>query len=239
MRRVMFRPAPALTIFVAIAFAILLSLGSWQLHRLQWKTDLVELVEGRVNAPPVALAEALAAVENDDPAEYLPVVLRGEFLPETTVKLFAIYDATPGAFVFDAFRTREGDIIYVNRGFAPQAIGDGTIALPPEGESTVSGLFRNAEILAPPASWFRRINPDENGYWYVRTPGRFGEVMGLQNTRPFYIDQFARKNVEWPKGGTTRLDFRNKHLEYALTWFGLAATLIAVWIAASLRKRQP
>ena len=43
----------------------------------------------------------------------------------------------------------------------------------------------------------------------------------------------------WPKGGVTRLELPNRHLEYALTWYGLAGALVAVFIAfAATRWRQ-
>ncbi len=62
------------------------------------------------------------------------------------------------------------------------------------------------------------------------------EAAGLQAVA-YYIDRAAGPAGEIPIGGLTRTDFRNKHLEYAITWFGLAATLIAVWLVFSLQKR--
>ena len=50
---------------------------------------------------------------------------------------------------------------------------------------------------------------------------------------PFTIDADARPEPPGglPRGGVTRLDLPNRHLEYALTWYGLALTLIGVYAA--------
>ena len=70
----------------------------------------------------------------------------------------------------------------------------------------------------------------------MRDPVGFAKAAGL-STVPYYIDSFAIEGRDWPKGGTTRLNFTNRHLEYALTWYGLALTLLGVWFAFSLPRR--
>ena len=72
----------------------------------------------------------------------------------------------------------------------------------------------------------------------MRDPQVFAEAFGIA-TLPVWIDSNGLENpAAWPKGGTTRLEFNNRHLEYALTWFGLAATLLVVFLAFSLKGRQ-
>jgi len=51
-----------------------------------------------------------------------------------------------------------------------------------------------------------------------------------------YLDMVGETEGQWPKSGVTRLDFSNRHLEYAMTWYGLALTLVGVWFAFSRRK---
>ena len=54
---------------------------------------------------------------------------------------------------------------------------------------------------------------------------------------PFYVEADATPNPGgWPKGGVTRLDLPNRHLEYAITWFGIGCTLIGVYAVFIRRK---
>jgi surfeit locus 1 family protein len=57
-----------------------------------------------------------------------------------------------------------------------------------------------------------------------------------------FMTEAERMNVPggWPRGGATYLDLPNRHLEYALTWFGLALALIGVFfVYARRRLREP
>ena len=71
---------------------------------------------------------------------------------------------------------------------------------------------------------------------HVRDPEVFAKAANV-STLPIWIDSAGMENpAAWPKGGTTRLQFNNRHLEYALTWFGLALTMLGVYVAFSLRR---
>ena len=226
---------PALTFVAAIAFALLITLGSWQMHRLEWKQGLIAQVEARVSAPPIAFADAVRRSSAGENMEYTPVTIAGRLQAEKEARVFGTFDGAPGAYVFAPVETATG-AVYVNRGFAPQdALSVPYFCDDAQGENAFMGLFRAAEHPSPPASWFQSTGKSVDGLWFVRNPKAFASDAGL-SAPSYYIDQFAVAGRDWPKGGTTRLDFNNRHLEYALTWFGLAATLAGVWVAFSLKK---
>jgi surfeit locus 1 family protein len=58
---------------------------------------------------------------------------------------------------------------------------------------------------------------------------------------PFFVDAEASPENPggFPKGGVTRLALSNRHLEYALTWYGLALTLIGVFAAFAVGRLRP
>jgi len=233
-RRFYFRPV--LTGFALAGLALLVALGNWQLHRLEWKRELIAKTEARVGAAPIPFADALRRAEAGEDMEYTPVHISGVFSGHERADVFGAYGGAPGVFVFMLLNA-EGDAVYVNRGFAPQNWHvQGENEAPP-GARPVEGLFRAAERPAPPASWFRPATQSADGLWLVRDPQKFAAAAGI-DTPPFYIDSFAVEGLEWPRGGTTRLDFSNRHLEYALTWYALAATLFGVWIVFSLQKPE-
>ena len=236
-RRFQFRPV--LTLFMLAALAVLFSLGSWQMQRLAWKKDLIEKIEARVKAPPMLFDEAVRHAEAGEDMEYTPVKLAGVWREGQEAKVFGSYEAEAGVYYFAPLARDSSEIVFVNLGYVPQKIlqtDQFRAGYTPADGASVEGLFRTAEKMAPPASWFKSAEQSVDGLWFVRDPVRFGLSAGLE-TKPYYIDRFARGETEWPRGGTTRLDFRNKHFEYALTWFGLAAALIGVWLAFSLPKR--
>lgn len=233
-RRFHFRPI--LTVFVALGVCLALALGNWQVARLQWKQDLIEKVETRTGAVPALFEDVLAQAEAGKSMEYASVRVKGAFADVEPSRVFGAYDGIPGYYLFMPFDSNEGVRVYVNLGFTPQVAPASDITLPQrEASVIVEGLFREAEEPSPPASWIVSTEQSSDGLWHVRDPRLFTPYTdGV--AIPFYIDRFAVDGALWPKGGTTRLEFSNRHLEYALTWFGLGATLIGVWLAFSFAK---
>ncbi len=237
-RRFLFRPV--LTIFVLAGLAMLVSLGVWQLKRLDWKQDLIVKIEARAEAPPMALEDAIARADAGEDMEYAPVRVRGRLQPGLEARLFGSFEGAAGIYYFAAVKPQNADqLVYVNFGFVPQSVLKTSTEAPlyqflenPE----ITGLFRYREELSPPASWFQSAEQSSDGLWFVRAPLRFAKAAQIEAS-PYYIDSFARDGAQWPKGGTTRLDFRNAHLDYALTWFGLATALLGVWLVFSLPKQ--
>lgn len=228
---------PILTIFAALGMAALIALGAWQLQRLDWKRDLIARIEARLDSPPVAFAAALDRARAGEDMEYAPVFLEGEYAHGLEARVFGLYGGEAGAYVFTPLESEAG-AVYVNRGFVPQALR----ASETRPESLVSdpvrveGLFRAPEH---PSGLQRLLRPEPRGedLWFVRDPALFAAAQGV-DAPAYYIDSSGAENpAAWPKGGTTRIEFPNRHLEYALTWFGLAGALTAVYLAFSFRRR--
>jgi surfeit locus 1 family protein len=231
--RLRFEVRPGVTIAAAVALGVLVALGTWQLKRLEWKQDLIARVEARISSPPIPFEEAVRRAEAGENMEYAPVALSGRMEKGRVAKVFGSYEGEAGVYVFVPVSTGDGGAVYVNEGFAPQAMRD---ALDGEaGEETVTGLLRYAEAPSPPASWFQTKGKSADGLWFIRDPRAFADEAGI-DASPYYVDRFAIEGRDWPKGGTTRLEFSNRHFEYALTWYGLAAALIGVWVVFSLKK---
>lgn len=232
-----FRIVP--TVCMLVALCILVALGSWQVKRLNWKQGLVASVEARVNADPIAFKEALARFQSGEDMTYTPVTIEGVFANQHEAHVFGTLNAKPGYYVFAPLMVAgRTDPVYINRGFVLQRFkaqssrSDGLLQEPVQ----VTGLFRVREKLSGVSALVQPVdNPDTNE-WYQRNPEIFARHAGL-NTVDAYIDTNGQENLAaWPKGGTTRLAFNNRHLEYALTWYGLALTLIGVWGAYSWRR---
>ncbi|MGH8445000.1 MAG: SURF1 family protein [Solimonas sp.] len=220
---------------VAVAlFAGLLALGSWQVHRLAWKLDLIARVDARVHAPPAAAPDRAQwpgiNAEND---EYRHVALAGRWLPGAGTLVQAVTEKGPGFWVLAPLQTADGDIVLVNRGFVPAGQREAA-RQPPPGPVAVTGLLR----LGEPGGGFLRRNDAAADRWYSRDVAAIAAARGLPaaGVAPYFVDADAGTDPEaWPSGGLTVVRFHNSHLVYAITWYTLA---LMVLLAAALVARH-
>ena len=217
----------AVLIVLCLSGTLLFSgLGTWQIQRLGWKRDLIERVEARIHAPPVAVPSSAewATLDLQD-AGYRRVRARGIFLHDRETLVDALTVLGPGAWVLTPLQTVDG-IILVNRGFVPperkqagtRSRGQVT------GEVMITGLLRATE----PDGRILRPNDPAANRWFSRDVAAIAQARGLQRVAPFFIDADAGPGHEGgPQGGLTVVSFRNAHLIYAVTWFSLALLGIA------------
>lgn len=224
--------APGLATLAALA--VLVSLGMWQLERRAWKEGLIARIEARAHGEPGAIVpEAQWPGWSAAADEFRRVRVTGAFLHDREVLLHGLMAVQRGApaqgyYVFTPLRLPDGAIVFVNRGFIPTEMKDPKLrpAAEVQGEATVTGLVRAPETRGAfvPADDPAREN------WFVRDPAAMARARGLDRVAPFYVEADAAPNPGgWPKGGQTNLTLPNNHLQYALTWFGLALTLIGVF----------
>ncbi|URD60758.1 SURF1 family protein [Sphingomonas sp. KRR8] len=209
-------------------FALLFAgLGVWQVERLQWKLDLIRRIDLRLAAGAVDLPPP-ADWRQIDPRslEYTKVRATGRYDYARETKVDALTELGPGWWLLTPLDTGKG-VVLVNRGFVPKA------PVPqsnPRGFVSVTGLLRISE----PGGRFLRSNKPDASLWYSRDVPAIAKERGLANVAPFFVDAGRDPNGEtWPRGGLTVVHFRNAHLVYALTWFGLAALslfgLVLIW----------
>jgi surfeit locus 1 family protein len=226
---VTFRPYPGLTIACTLLFALLCALGTWQLNRLSWKLALIARVNSHMAAPPVTLDQVQKM--NGDDAQYRRVTLSGRF--EHAKEAYVFTTAAGGSPIYHVltpFRTEDGRVLMVDRGavpkekLAPQTRAAGNV----EGETRVTGVWR---VPDPPGPFTPKADPARR-IWYARDLSAIAAADHLRLAAPVVIEADATPNPGGlPRGGQTVINFRNQHLSYAVTWYGLAAVLLGVWLA--------
>lgn len=232
---------PWVTLAALPVLLVLLSLGNWQVDRLAWKKDLIAKVESRANADtgPLPRAESLPSNldELHDGYDFTPVIVEGRFDHDAELLIAGISAEGQGGYkVLTPLRLPDGAWLMVERGFVPPQFKDQLTRLNglPNGEVTVSGLLQ-----APARSgYFTPANSPEKGQWYHVDLALMGQTL----ERSFYplvlsADHPPQGDFMWPQGGQARVSFPNNHLGYAITWFGLACSLVAVWLAMSIKRR--
>lgn len=217
-----------------VALAVLVSLGVWQLQRKQWKDGLVAQIEARAHGEPAAVPPEAAWprwLAEDD--EFRRVHLTGRFLYDKEAPVHGLMSGQRGApvqgyYLLTPLQQADGSIVIVNRGFVPTELRDPARRpdSEPPGEVTVTGLVRAPEGR----TWFVPENDPARNDWFVRDTAGIARAGGLARAAPFLVDADATPNPGgWPKGGQTPVRLSNDHLQYALTWFGLALTLLGVF----------
>lgn len=214
-------------VFSLLGIAVFTALGIWQIERRSWKLGLIDRVEHRVHAPPVA-APGPAAWPSVNRAEdeYRAVRVTGRFANDRETVVEATTERGMGYWVMTPLESREGFTVLINRGFVPSdrrdpaTRADGQIG----GETTVTGVMRMTE---PKGTLLRSNDPTANR-WYSRDVEALAMARGLKTVAPYFIDADATPNPGGlPVGGLTVVSFYNHHLLYAVTWFGLALMLAA------------
>lgn len=228
------------TVSAAVAFAILLGLGTWQVQRLHWKEGLIATIDERIASSPAALADIEQRYSKTGDVDYYPVSVSGTFEHDGEQFFFATHNGQSGYYVYAPLRLADGRAVLVNRGFVPfdRKVSASRAAGQVRGLVTVTGLARNP--LAAKPSW---AVPDNDPvanifYWKDRDAMAANAGVDEQELLPFFVDADATPNPGGlPVGGVTIVSLPNNHLQYAVTWYGLAAALAAVFIVWSWKRR--
>ncbi|PRX38292.1 surfeit locus 1 family protein [Meinhardsimonia xiamenensis] len=222
MRRV-FLPA----IFGLAGAAVLLSLGFWQLQRLEWKQALLAEMTARAAAAPTAVPEA----PDPERDRFRPVRVRGRFTGAELHVLTSMRGAGPGFRHVAAFVTSDGRRIMIDRGFAPASAD----VAPAQGEAEVIG-----NLDWPRESDFFTPEPDiEQGLFFARDVTAMAEFLG---TEPLLVVARRAEPAD-PRLTPMPVDpsaIPNDHLGYAITWFLLAAVwlgMTGLWLWR-IRRRE-
>lgn len=228
-----FRPSLPATLIALPAVLVMLGLGTWQLQRMGWKAELMQRVEARVHASPVALPS-----EFPDPGalEFRPVTVTGRFLHDKELRLLARPRQGQAGYEIVTPLVRDGGgTVLVNRGFVPMDKRDA--ASRPQGQvtgvMTVSGVVR----LPQPAGLFQPDNSPGAETWVRADPGAMAAAAGLPAVAPLIVEALPGQSPGGlPAGIEPRVELPNNHLQYALTWYGLAATLAAIYVLSQRRR---
>jgi cytochrome oxidase assembly protein ShyY1 len=232
-----------------LAFAVLVSLGTWQLQRKTWKEELIAALDERLAAAPMALpvSETWPAL---DPAhdEYRRVTFTAKFEKKADALVYASASAFRpdvsgfGLWVFTPAQLADGSVVVINRGFVPSDTNwkpNVAPSTPASGDIVLTGAMRWPERRG----WF--TPQDKANIFFVRDPAAIAAAKGWGRVAPFYVElESPMPTGGWPQPGKLVPNLPNNHLQYAVTWYGLALVLAVsflVWAFKSGRTegREP
>ena len=209
-----------------LGVAVLVSLGVWQVQRLHWKEGVLAEIEARITADPVAVPE----VPDPETDRYLPVQALGEIGPGELRVLISAKGIGPAYRIIAPFRTIDGRRLMVDRGYVPDAAKD---ADRPGGSAVVTGNLHWPDEVD-------RFTPDNDvagNVWFARDVQVMADAL---ETEPVLI--VARTTSETASPVTPlpvdTSGIPNDHLQYAVTWFGLALVWVlmtGLWVLRIVR----
>lgn len=226
-----------LTLAVAIAFAILIGLGTWQVQRLHWKEGLLARIAALQAAPAQPVGPVLDRVAQGGDADFTRVKATCPGLAKAPfVELYTLRDGQAGVRLMSACRvagSAYGSVL-VDRGY----VADTTSARPPVDPADTTPV-ELVGVLRQPEAGNRFSPPNTPQRWYVRDVPGMAAALKAPKPAPLVIMAETATNPGW-KGlvpAPIPADIPNRHLEYALTWYGLAAALLGVYAAMLFRRR--
>jgi surfeit locus 1 family protein len=233
-------------VLTVAGIAILIGLGIWQLDRKVWKENLIATLDERLARPPADLPprEDWARL-TPGKDEYTRVKFPAEFLSGEEALVYTAGSAFrpdvqgQGYWVFAPVRLSGGSIVVVDRGFVPYDRKDPAS----RGQSVPLGSIDIVGVMRWPEArgMFTPDDDPKTNVWYLRNQKAMAAVKKWDAPAPFYIEQESPVPPGGlPKPGKLIVSLPDNHLQYALTWFGLALALAGVyvtWLAGRLRRK--
>jgi len=224
-----FRPRLWPSVATLAGLALLLGLGSWQVERLRWKQELIAARSAQLAGPAQPLPATAADWRGWD---FRKVSVRGSFRHDLE-QLFGVFtvDDQFGQHILTPLVRPDGAAILIDRGFVPAERSAIETRRPgePKGPVEVAGIARYRGADRP--GWFTPANQPEDRIWYWYDLEALARAVGLE-LLPVVVEADATPNPGGlPQGGQTVTELPNNHLQYAITWYGLAAALVAVYVA--------
>src|SRR3990170_5453404 len=216
-------------LWAGVGFAVLIALGTWQLFRLAEKQAQRAEIAERAKAAPVTLSEALARRAKDSDIEFVAVKARGVFDHGSERHKLATFEGSPGWQIITPFRSDEGIVALVDRGVVPADLKDA--AKRPENPAPVE-LNVVVRAHGHERGFFDPDNDADGNFWYWwDVPAMLSSVAIAPDMQvaPFILQELPGSDPNrFPRAASPEAQLRNNHLQYALTWFALALTLLVI-----------
>ena len=217
-------PVAGAAVATVVALAILVSLGVWQLRRLAWKEGLLARIDAAETAPPVPLPAST-------PPLFTRVTAQGTLAGGPTALYgVEVRDNHLGAQLVERLDRVGAPPLVVVLGWVPT---DGGRAAAVSGPATITGYVR----LPEQPNWLSAPDDAAGRHFYTLDPKAIGAALGAPDAAPFVLVALGRPGAGGQPVPAEALPRPvNNHLNYALTWFGLAASLAGVFGVWAVRR---
>ncbi|KAJ7161369.1 mitochondrial protein required for respiration [Mycena crocata] len=187
------------------------ALGTWQLQRLQWKVALIDELEEKLQLQPLSLPKRIKV---------------------------------HGAHVLTPLVRPDGSTVIVDRGFISKEFDLNSIPQD-DGEVQFLGMLRTSQER----NSFTPDNHPERGEWFWKDADAMAEYAGgaAANVQPVLVEVIfeghegeasTRLSKGIPVGRPAKVDLRNAHLSYVITWYSLSAFTAVMFVRVMFNKNK-
>ncbi len=203
------------SVFVYFIILTLLSLGFWQIYRLNWKLELIEQIENSLKNDPVELS-------NIEKKNYLRIKTSGEIDFDKQIYLYNLNEnGKPGFEVINPIKI--GDENYLmNRGWIPFEKKE-----LPEINFVDQNHIVGTLMLQTKSSTFKPENEIEKNYWFTLNREDILKFTG-RNFSQYVI--YLNGDYKIPKPRVITAKISNNHKKYAITWFSMAISILLIYL---------
>ena len=203
------------SVFVIFFILVFVSLGTWQIIRLNWKNNLIFEIENSLKNPPVELS-------NINLENYLRVKTSGDIDFEKQIYLYNLNEnGTPGFEVINPLSVNQKNYL-INRGWIPFE-KKGMQEINEFDEKNIVGTLK----LQGRKNIFKPDNDIEKNYWFSLDREDIMKFTGKEFSK--YII-YLNGNYKFPKPKKITANISNNHKKYAITWFSLAISILLLYL---------
>ena len=215
-------------IFSLLALTVLISLGTWQLERLRWKTEIISSMNEKIMLPLIEINTSV--INNIKNYNYRSIKLNGYFLYDNQITIYSkILNGKVGRHLIIPFKTKFGNIL-INRGFVPE-----DYILDKDTEKEFKNVLITGRVkFQQKINYFTPKNNLLGNEWYYINLDEISTYFNI-SLNDFYLIEENNLNDKYPLGSQFIINIPNDHLQYAITWFSLAIVL-SIFIHLLWRK---
>jgi len=229
-----FKPKLIPTLFTILVFMVLITLGTWQVERLEWKLALIDKINKKLENP---ILELPAKIDVED-MQYSIIKVTGQFLNNDEMYLYAgpkYMGGESGYDILTPFKRLDGSFVLIDRGWVPESKKQNS-ARPNsliEGTTEVVGMVQKGEHR----TLFMPENQPAKNLWLWIDIANIAKYYNV-DLGDYYIRRIKQEadGANLPIGGDKNVHYRNDHLQYAITWYSLAFILLIIYFLSHYKK---
>ena len=201
------------SIFVFTFITLFCALGTWQIHRLQWKQNLINQINEGLNSTPLKYSKN---IKNN----YQRVILQGKYDFENQIFLYSLNEkGQPGFDIITPFETTEEEYVLINRGWINKEMKNNS-KINLVNKKKIVGLLKKIEKK----NIFKPDNDIKKNIWFFIDLNKIQEITGRNFINSIVFLEDKTINVPSPKKIT--IEVPNNHLKYAITWYSISISIL-------------